>query len=235
MCEGGGLRRDSGLSGPRMIFRVSLLAQALTLLLLTPGAYMQVIKNCRDLRATVERAASRGHGTVADLTLELPGHLQYHCEESIRIAPSQYVKLVGDDGLAVNVYVALKPGSFTEMPSPGASSAWGIEDDGRDEEGLTKSLFVNEGTLSLENISFHLNSAQGDMYEVPAGEGKRTRRKDRCIGTARLVRNSGHLIMQNSSVVDTLPSVYSGGRPLPNCRRNESAQQGRVVSEKKER
>ncbi|CAM9228677.1 unnamed protein product [Ectocarpus sp. 6 AP-2014] len=227
MCEGGGLCRDSGLSGSSMVFRVPLLAQALMSLLVTPGACMQVINNCRDLKATVEGATSRGHGAV-DLTLQLRGYRQYHCEESVRIAASQSVKVVGDDGSAVNVYVALKPTGFTESPAPGASSAWGIENDGRVEEGLTKSLFVNEGTLSLENIRFHLNGAQGEMYEVPGGEGKRTLGKHSCIGSARLVRNSGHLIMQNSSVVDT-PSVYSGGRPPPNCRWNENALQGRVV------
>lgn len=227
MCEGGGLCRDSGLSGSSMVLRVPLLAQALMSLLVTPGACMQVIKNCRDLKATVEGATSRVHGAV-DLTLQLRGYRQYHCEASIRIAASQSVKVVGDDGSAVNVYVALKAAGFTESPAPGASSAWGIENDGRVEEGLTKSLFVNEGTLSLENIRFHLNSAQGEMeYEVPGGEGKRTQRKYRCSGSARLVRNSGHLIMQNSSVVDT------GGRPPPNCRWNENALQGRVVREKK--
>ncbi|CAM9200074.1 unnamed protein product, partial [Ectocarpus sp. 8 AP-2014] len=233
VCEGDSLCRDSGLSGSSMVLRVPLLAQALTSLLGTPGACMQVINNCRDLKATVEGATSRGHGAV-DLTLQLRGYRQYHCEESVRIAASQSVKVIGDDGSAVdgsavNVYVALKPAGFTESPAPGASSGWGIENDGRMEEGLTKSLFVNEGTLSLENIRFHLNGAQEEMYEVPGGEGKRTLLgKHRCIGSARLVRNSGHLIMQNSSVVDT-PSVYSGGRPPPNCRWNENALQGRVV------
>ncbi|CAN0230464.1 unnamed protein product, partial [Ectocarpus fasciculatus] len=224
-------RQRRTLSASNMILRVPpLSAQALMLMLLTPGACIQVIKNCRDLKATVEGAASRGHGAVADLTLQLRGYLQYHCEESVRIAASQSVKVVGDGGSAVNVYVALKPPGLTEAPADsGASSAWGIGDDGRVEEGITKSLFVNEGTLSLENISFHLNSAQGEMYEAPAGEGKRTPWKHRCIGTTRLVRNSGHLMMQNSSVVDT-PSVYSGSRLPPNCRPwNESAQQGRVV------
>ncbi|CAN0085848.1 unnamed protein product [Ectocarpus sp. 4 AP-2014] len=96
------------------------------------------------------------------------------------------------------------------------------------EEGLTKSLFMNEGTLSQENIRFHLNGAQEEMYEVPGGEGKMTLGKHRCIRSARLVRNSGHLIMQNSSVVD-IPSVYSGGHPPPNCRWHERALQGRQV------
>lgn len=214
-----------------MVYTWSILLGA-TLLLLLQGA-CAVIKSCHDLKIAIEGGAGSGRNQDNGvMTLQLRSGLSYHCKESIRVAATQSVVITSDgDGLA-SVFVSLyqppqKPGPITAS-SPAAAAAHVHDGDGG---GATApSLFVNEGMLRLSEIQFHLNSAEEKDYGVVGEDGhgsQQDQQQDVCVGV-RLVRNFGHVVMEDSRVFGT-PS-FSGVGSASKHRCAEGAL-GRVVSD----
>ncbi|CAM9100213.1 unnamed protein product [Scytosiphon promiscuus] len=215
---------------------VPLLAAVLLLSTSTSGRPSVQVHDCRDLKAAIEGDASasaaaaaaaaaatatggggRGGGADADLVLHLQGGLPYLCEESVFIAEAQSVLLIGSRREGSS-YLHLAP----NQDSDGA---------------VARSLFVNKGTLRLENIGFRLDS-RGDVGAESRGTGGAaamakksaggSREKDEtagaCAGGVRLVRNFGHVAMREISVFEA--SFDSGWLRERRC---EGRAPGRVV------
>lgn len=176
-----------------------------------------MIETCAGLKQAIETAAApaaaaRG-GADADgavLTLRLSGEAPYLCEERILVGEGRTVEIVGG-GPPSNVLV-FQP----KNPNPAALPPTSRR---------SSSLFVNEGTLRLSNISFHLNAAGGGEAAAAGGGRGGGEEGGYCAG-AGLVRNSGHLLLESVEVLESRRAFS----PL-RCRVGEA---GRVVSGQKE-
>lgn len=198
-----------------------------------------VVSNCDALRFAIEAAASprsrddangssSNSDAVVPLRLRLDGDFHYHCNSSIRVSQSQSVVVVGDGStsLRVNDMLLLENHHKNRGLTPqrlGSSRPSG--------DGLP-ALFVNEGTLRLENLAVQLPSRQADR------EKECSRRWSADVRAAaapppeaggcgvRLVRNSGSLVIVNSSVTGSSYSKQGGGA-LRSC---SAPMRGQVVS-----
>ncbi len=192
--------------------RVALLL--LQLLLVTrqatalPPSHM--IETCAGLKQAIETAAAAARdGADADgpvLTLRLSGEAPYLCEDRILVGEAQRVEVVGaGDSPSSNVLVVFQPKNNAGALPPPTSR---------------RSLFVNEGSLRLSNISFRLD-AGGSEAEAEGEEGAY------CAG-AGLVRNSGRVMLEGVQVLESRGG--GGGDGALSSFRCRGGEAGRIVS-----
>lgn len=171
------------------------------LLLLAQGSPL-LIESCDDLKMAIEGAAAASSALV----LQLRSNGRYHCKESIHVAAAQSVIITGGGAGPSEIFVS----------SLGLSRT-----------AARPSLFVNEGSLKLLNISVELHTARDEAVRGVGGSGRRSRRQEEgqqpaCVGVG-LVWNSGHAVVEDSHVFESGPSVFQ------RCH-EEGPQQARVVS-----
>lgn len=125
-----------------------------------------VVTSCTDLKSTIEAAATAT--TVDDvgeqLVVELGG-TGTTCSDSIAIAPTQSVHIVGGDD-------ERDGGPFVFLNASGIRGESGLG-------GRVGSLFVNEGILELREVKFNLDYVDPQPLDNPYG--------------TRVVLNYGHL------------------------------------------
>lgn len=148
-----------------------------------------VVRSCDGLKRTIEQAAKRNSGPVGGvLALELVSDAVYYCVERIHVASSQTLLISGGIGSTSVIMLSLdlewQQAGMLSMKMDKKSAARSLE------------LFVNEGTLQLENVVFHL----------PGEKGEGTEADDAC-GRACLVQNSGHLKVVDIAFVGGLSST----------------------------
>lgn len=163
----------------------------------------QPIESCKHLKATIEGATSASSA----LALQLRSNALYTCTESIHVGAAQSVVITGGGEGLPAVFFSLQTRSPMDRPS---------------------SLFVNEGSLKLSNISVELYAARDEPVEGAGGVDSRRQEKERqsaCAGVG-LIRNSGHAVVENSHVFESGPSVDSKRRRCG----EKGARHGRVVS-----
>eukprot|EP00903_Cladosiphon_okamuranus_P011032 g10419.t1 len=172
-------------------------------LLTAEGSSQLTIESCHDLKATIEGAASASSA----LTLQLRSDGLYRCMESIRVGEAQSVVITGGGDGLTNMRVSFSGCSHAARPS----------------------LFVNEGSLKLSNISIELHNARDDAVEGAGGsDDRRSRRQEKdeqqpaCAGVD-LIRNFGHAVVEKTH-------IFESGLGLARRRSgDEGALHGRVV------
>lgn len=162
---------------------------------------VEVIESCQNLKLTIEAASA-----PSTLSLQLRGQALYHCKESIHVGEAQSVVITGGGSGLSKVLVSLLGLPPTAKPS----------------------LFVNEGSLKLSNISVELHTAPDEVVRGARGGNRRSlhqekERQPACAGVG-LVWNSGHAVVQDSHVFESGLSISQR-----RCGK-ENARQGRVVS-----
>lgn len=155
----------------------------------------RVVANCTGLKRAIERQQQRVHrlGSSHDMRFELREDTVYNCESTIHIPRSESVVIVGAaDGTSQISFRPhrkrpphlLKDGPL-HLPLP-EEAPYAMRE---------TSLFLNEGTLRLENVIFVPNCLGEGCDRTGTGS-----REEAC--GVRLVQNSGELFV-SSSVLGT--------------------------------
>ena len=144
----------------------------------------------------IRNSDGSGRGSLTLLLHNTDDSTTMHCAVSIHISPTRSIVLLGaPDGSSV-ISIAPDLGLLSLAPS---------------EAGERASLFVNEGMLRIDNVSFRLHNSRSSSSRSSSSSSTARRRKSPEYRTgrrkmaaekigcgARVALNSGHLVIANS-------------------------------------